>query len=179
MLGKIYFLIKPKFEEMEIYHKKMTALRAKMAVVYKNCGKYKLLVIWSAVPMEEFIESYGDYIIKPIVTITFACSMLHTPDKVYVEEFDSEEESLEALNKLYIKEQNNWRRIKLKARKEDGTLYKEQDDISRSEYLANILLGSVGDYRIRQGRFNVIEKCLNNLAVFYKKQAILKKNEGN
>lgn len=176
MLGKIYFLIKPKFEEMEIYHKKMTALRTKMAVVYKNCGKYKLLVIWSAVPMEEFFKNYSGYIIKPIVTITFACSMLHTPDKVYVREFDSEEESLEDLNKFYIKEQNNWKRIKLKARKEDGTLY---DDISRSEHLANILLGSLGDYRIRLGRFNLIEKCLNSLAVFYKKQAILRKKEGN
>ena len=176
MLGKIYFLIKPKFEEMEIYHKKMTALRAKMAVVYKNCGKYKLLVIWSAIPIEKFFENYGDYIIKPIVTITFACSILCTPDKVYVEKFDSEEESLEALRKFYIKEQDGWRRIKLKAIKKDGT---EQDDISCSEYLANILLGSIRGDRIRLGRFNLIEKCLNSLVVFYKKQAILRKKEGN
>jgi len=179
MLGKIYFLVKSKFEEMEIYHKKMTALRAKMAVVYKNCGKYKLLVIWSAVPIKEFFRNYDDYIIKPIVTITFACSMLRTPDKVYVEEFDSEEESLEALNKLYTKEQDGWRRIGFKARNEEGTLYRGQDILSRSEFLTNILLGSVRGDRIRLGRFNLIEKCLNSLAVFYKKQAILRKKEGN
>lgn len=179
MLGEIYFLVKSKFEEMEIYRKKMTALRVKMAVVYKNCGKYKLLVIWSAVPIEDFFDSYNDYIIKPVVSISFASRMLRTPDKVYTKEFDSEEESLEALNNFHVKEQNGWRRIEFKARNEEGALYRGKDILSRSEFLTNILLGCVRGDRIRLGRYYIIEKCLNSLAVFYKKQAVLRKKEGN